>query len=387
MIPGILTYTDAINHLVDFLSGNSTSAGQRDIRRAIHAAYRELSAYHWKGQVRHGRLHLSGLYSTGTVTYVHATRTLTLAGGTFPDWAEWGKVKIDGVISDVASMTDTANLVLDSQVNPGADISTATDYELFRSQYLLPNDFLRLWDPQDELSILGEYCTPEEWQARERLVYCTQSSLDYYTVMPLPGIYGTMALCIYPPASEARTLDFAYETKQRRLRFTGVEPADKQGTVSTTAASATVTGVGTAFSSDMVGAIIRIGDDGRNDVTGLDDRFPFVEERSIAAVASATSLTLDAAVTHTLSGVKYAIADPVDIEEVAFNAFLRCCEKHLAITRNMKSKAEVLAMAQMAMDEARSATNARRSFRVAGSRTQRQRWSDYATYPDDAGSA
>ena len=69
----------------------------------------------------------------------------------------------------------------------------------------------------------------------------------------------------------------------------------------------------------------------------MDGLCPFTDERTIGAVASATGITLDNLVSSTYSGVKYVVSDIVDIDPAAINLFLRCCEKHLALNRNMKT--------------------------------------------------
>ena len=132
--PQILTYRDAIDAAVDFLSGNSTGASQRDIRRAIHAAYREVGdAFSWSFLKKQGRVPLQALESTGTVAYDHTgganERQLTLtpvAAEVWPSWAIDATVRVGTVPCRVESRISDTVLTLDVNLNPGADVAAST---------------------------------------------------------------------------------------------------------------------------------------------------------------------------------------------------------------------------------------------------------------------
>ena len=69
--------------------------------------------------------------SAGTITYVQATRTVTLTGATFPKIPADATLTINGQSYSVPSQsTDGASLVLSDKKTPGADITTATAYQL-----------------------------------------------------------------------------------------------------------------------------------------------------------------------------------------------------------------------------------------------------------------
>jgi len=108
------------------------------------------------------------------------------------------------------------------------------------------------------------------------------------------------------------------------------------GTVSGTAASTDLTGAGTAWDSSMVGSVIRLSASAKLAPTSLVGTNPAAFETVVAAVVSATELTLSDPLPATFSGVKYEISDPIDIRvEVMENAFLACVELHIARVRNM----------------------------------------------------
>ncbi len=123
----IQTYADLVEHGLDYLGGEPDAPALRDARRAALSAYREVAnARTWSYLYQQGRLTTSAPYATGTVAYHHAggiyARMLILSGGTWPDWAADGDVRI-GVVSHKADerKSDTV-LTLDPALNPGADI-------------------------------------------------------------------------------------------------------------------------------------------------------------------------------------------------------------------------------------------------------------------------
>jgi len=106
--------------------------------------------------------------------------------------------------------------------------------------------------------------------------------------------------------------------------------------VAVTAGSTTVTGTSTAFPEDCIGSIIRFSETSTaptgvpgtfNGSTPIDNRY--YAQRVITARASATSLTIDQAVSSAtaLSGDSYTISDPLDIEyHSMFGAFMALAE-------------------------------------------------------------
>ena len=139
-----------------------------------------------------------------------------------------------------------------------------------------------------------------------------------------------------PPPSSARTYDFMAEVSPRPLKVEKYA----EGTIATTSGSATVTGTSTEFSDAHVGCVIRISDNGISEPTSLvggidpepdgSDR-PYQYQHIIKSVESTTSLTLESTVAGTLSGVKFVISDPLDIEPGAmFTYFQRLCEFEFA---------------------------------------------------------
>jgi hypothetical protein len=99
----------------------------------------------------------------------------------------------------------------------------------------------------------------------------------------------------------------------------------------------------------MLGTVFRIGSDATNRPTGLEGDYPFVEERSVAAVGSATSLTLDNDIVTSRSGRKYTVSSPIDLSVSLRNAFLRHAEKNYAQKVGMEGMARIEANAAQAL--------------------------------------
>ena len=336
----LLTYYDCIENLKEWVEAYSSgkSASLPAIRRAVLDAYQETaSAHKWGFLKRNGRLHLYPRQTTGTVQYTHSTRTLTLTGATWPDWSLDGSVRFGrpAVICDVASVSDTTNLILDPVMNYGRNVAAGSSYVIYQRWLWLPEDFVSFSGTFGESTwILGEPISMEEMLFYDRY-QSTAAEIRYNCVAEVPDVYDRKALFIYPQNEAQRTADFIYQRRSRELRYSGHEANDYVGTVAVTSGSADVVGTSTVFNAKHVGSIIWIGTDGTNTPTGLVGAYPYGEQRSILSVTDATHITLDGEIETTGSGLKYRITDPIDIGWVAQPAFLRDAEYKLAMARNV----------------------------------------------------
>jgi hypothetical protein len=125
-------------------------------------------------------------------------------------------------------------------------------------------------------------------------------------------------------------------------------------------------GVGTAFTADHVGSILRIGTSTTARPTGLEGASPFAEEFRIIAVADTTHCTLDSTVATSRTGVKCVISDPVDLDISLFDAFVRCCEKQVAVPRDIKGKGDIIGAYDDALFAAKCADSRVSEPAVAG---------------------
>lgn len=353
-IAPLLTYADAIELLNDFADGHGLPTKQASLRRAIGAAYEELATAHrWSFLERNGRVIANARQVTGTCSYDHtggaSERICTLVGTTNPSWIDDAAVRLgsDGIVCDVEDGTSGGTtFTLDATLNPGQDVAAAS-YVLYQRYIRLPSDFRAFTGPMAQKNWrLGQLITLTEMLAFDRY-FSTADQIQYYAVAEVADLHDAKALFIHPQPSATETIDFVYIRYPRVLRYTGHDSNDHVGTIAVTAGNATVTGTSTVFDSTMVGAVLRIATDA-NIPTGRFGTRPYAEERVITAVASTTSLTLDATVGTTRSGVKYVISDPIDVGRVAKNAFLRLAEKHLSLARPVDEKRQINQIVQEA---------------------------------------
>lgn len=372
----LFTYSDAINHCVRFLQRREVpnfnpAQDQGDIRRCIQQAHREVAQRRaWAFLHKQGRIQLNATYSTGTVVYDYTggayERMLTLTTGTWPTWSASGTVRIDGVNHMVAERKSSSVITLDSVLCPNADISSTT-YDIFQTAYSLPDDFVRMASPQAEDTWYGaSWVSPEDWHSMERQDFQT-GKVDSYTIARRNDSTGVLAALVYPAPDTAETWDYVYHSRPRQLVIAGYGENDCVGTVTVGSGSASVTGSQTAFSSSMIGSVMRFSSGGQTLPTNVDGFNPRAEEHMILSVTSATALTLATSTSQALTAVKYSISDPVNLDQAMTTLFLRCCEKHLAISFNLKDHSRIENAYAEAYTLATEADSRGMHVRVAGS--------------------
>lgn len=335
--PAILTYHDAIEHGLSYLGGVADEQARNDVYAAVQAAYRHVAygTREWQSFYDYERITTVAPYSTGTVAYDHSggtyERELTLTTGTWPTWAAFGTVRIGEVDYEVEDRKSDTVVTLTERTNPGADVSSTT-YSIFRDTYPLSPDVAKIFEPEHEQYFGMTYTSYPEWvQSRKRL---NISSTPYTFAFGRDRNYvGAYAMFLWPAPSEAKTIDIPVIRRPRPIKVSGYAAAD-YGTASTS--GTTVTGSGTSFSSRHLGSIIRFYD-ATNYPTGIDGVHPPVEERSVMAVGSATSITVDDTMS-TLSSVKFRISDRIDLHESLWNLFLASVRLEIAKRKRLDTK-------------------------------------------------
>lgn len=336
----IVTYQDMVEHVLDLYDLDRTARNLRAARRAVLTAYRDLPMLHRWSYLTRRVPFTTEASSSHTVTYDHTggayERQLTTTG-TWPTNAALGRVLISNVAYDVESRKSSTVITLTASHNPGGDLSSTTA-TWYRSVYPMPVRFTRghrLVDPTTGWALTP--VTPQQVVMELSSLY-TPSTPDRYCFHNASEYYGSMDVEFIPPPSTAKNYELMAELAPRPL----MTEVYSTGTVSVVAGSTSLTSSGATFSSAYAGAIIRFSSNGTNlptgpagsiepDQDGNDN--PYFAQRVIASVDSATTLTLDAAVSSTtsLSGVKYTISDPIDVEPYAMLTLLqRMCEREMA---------------------------------------------------------
>lgn len=326
---------DVVDHLISASGGGAQDAEQRELRAAVHHAYRDLvNAKDWAWHVTQSRIMLEPS-ETVSVTIGGSGSTLTRASGTWPTSATNYRAYHNGVVAQVATRTSGTVLTLSPAFKfPAAFDGSDKQVILYRNTYQLPADFRNMdaLITQDRTSITS-YVSPTEWARIERSVLLSGDPV-YWTVMrdeqsTIPDKWA-VRVCGYPTSAE--TLDYTYRRKVTMPRYTGYEQGARGGTVACSAA-ATVTGTNTQFKADMAGCVFRIIDSGVNHPEPLSGVYPYNEQSIISSVASATSLTLKDALAGTYTDRKYVISSLLDLSDGMFSALLSGAELWLSRMR------------------------------------------------------
>lgn len=355
----LTTYSDCVDHLMDFIGSDAAdSSVRRECRRAAQMALDEVANLHrWSYYVQIGRVVTSASYDTGTIEYDHTgganERQLTLTTGTWPSWAANGVVIISGVPYDVYSRVSDSIVTLAATSNPGADVASGTSYSIHRDSYPLPTNFACVLSPVLDVSskIHLSYVKPSDWFSQQTW-QPTPGVPWSYTITGDPNYQDISTMRLNPPPSSQTRYGFVYKRHPRRLAI------DEHREKTITASSTTITGAtGSAFTSQMVGCVIRPSTTSE-DVTGLAGNNPFVEERIITGYTDANTLTIDTAFSGTYTNKKYVISDPLDVEsKVMRNLYLRTAELKLATIRRPNDRGAVYAAWQNELQLAVSADN------------------------------
>lgn len=341
-----LTAKDMLDRLIDYQGGNVGQGATRDAKRAIQDALRDLgSAHRWSYLMQELLFTTDAPQSTGTIAYTASTRQVTLTSSTWPSWAQYGVIKIGDIHSRVYRAISSTVLELETNSASGTDVASGTSYVLYRDTYPFPQDF-------HQASLLirssGRECLtwvpPEQWQSYGSAYVQSSGRPLACTYLGFPEGLNRMALQLSPYPTQAETLRTIYKRFPRNI----VNWEYKTGTVAAT--GSTVTGTGTAFRSDMQGSVFRIGLNSAEYPSEFEN--PPLEEFRIVNVASGTSFTVDGTFSTTYSGVKYALADPIDIDNVMMNCFVLCCFKKICEQRTMQDKPNAQALFEFELKQA-----------------------------------
>ena len=357
----LLTSDDLCGQLLDG-SGGAAVDGilQRRARRALQQGLQEIAAHRqWSYFRRRVVINSNTPQTSSTITYTNATRTVTLASGTFPSWSNQAWILIANKSYLVRSNPTTTTLILDENNNPGSDLAAGTTYTLYQESYRLPYDcssILECWDTTSRFRLAG--ITPNIFDESKTAIF-QSGTPQAFTVTGDDWIKGALCIKFVPVPAGSRQLCYFYDRTQQPLRIWKYNT----GTVTVSASSASLTGTGTAFNATMVGAVIRFGTT-TTEPTSLEGTSPCLEERVILSVDSATTLTLDQAVDSAYSACKFTISDLIDVEPTAMRtAVVNCAALHFARERNADNS-ELARRTQACGDSLKLAMQADRRFTI-----------------------
>ncbi len=335
----MITYSDLISHVIDYIGADSSFEAARFARRAALAAYNQVAtSRNWSYYYERGRVTSVGQQVDGTVEYDQTggvyERMLTLTGSTWPSWITYGVVRIANITYEVEALKSSTIITLTSNANPGADIASGTAYTAYQDTYPLPTNFTSADEfINDNNNGQLTYLHPREWLSSQRL-HSGPATPRIYTITGADDGPGLMHVRFFPAPDQVYTFNYIYQ----RLPAPMVIDEYNLGLASITSGSTTVTGLGAAaWTSRMVGSVMRFSADSLLAPTGPSGGNPAYVERLIASVTSGTSLELTATAPNTLTGVKYAVSDRADVVEGAMAVYLqRECEAQVRQLKRIK---------------------------------------------------
>ena len=290
------------------------------LRQAINTAYQSIGAmHHWNYLRRRTQITTNAKYATGTIST--SGTTVTLVSGTWPTWAASAQLIVGNNVYRAASRTSDSVLVLQSDRYPVTALAAGTAYTLVQTEYLLPTNWQRMERMVQTGTVWETVFVPPEESLELATLLWTSTRPWRYTIRGAQyGPTGRRAIEFLPPPDTEYTFDIVYEAKPNP-RAAPVEYTTGTISISTTA----VTGVGTAFTSAMIGRYLRVGTSSALP-TGIIGDNPVYTEYKIIAVGSTTTLTLESAA-DTATSVKFLIDDAVDIEQgPMMELFDRLCD-------------------------------------------------------------
>lgn len=385
------TFSDLIEHGLDYLGGTADDQATRDVARAVKQALNDLSnARLWQYYMQQGQILTDPPYTLGTVTYSHAGHTLppgtqiyprlvTLTGSTWPVPAAGGTVgpgwmlRIGTATYQVESYVDPTHLTLTIDVNPLRDLPS-TSYILYHDGYLLPSDFSKQDTSIYEGNFGGlEYTDPTDYLWWQRF-NMSAGTPQCYTIVGSRAYPGMMETRLAPFPTETRTIGFIYQRQPRLIQLQALT----QGTVSVTAGGTTVTANGFNFPSTCSGAILRLGTPQVVPGSWVSSNPPSFETFIQTWL---DPLTIVVNNPSPFTGVyAYMISDRVDVEiNSMLQPILRGVEKYLQTARNIQGKPDAAIAYSMSLKEAQAADS--RSFQGRTMGGGRSRYVPYKYMP------
>lgn len=379
----MLTWQDSVERLIDYLGAGQSDVVLRDCKQATIEALRELvQAHTWTYLYKHGRIVFDQCYTQGLINYTnvgdYGPHEISLTGGVWPSWAVQGTLRIFDINFDVSSVLNPTTLFLAPPQLPTSDF-VAQAYGLFHDTYSLPDDFI-MHDISVQPTNFGDlkYVHPREWLWN---VSANGVSGDpvIFTIMSDPDRPQGLAVKFAPFPTTNQVVEYLYKRKSNRLQVF----KESSGTISVNHTYPDhITGIGTNFTPLMVNnAVLRIGGDPnpKNLPTSLIGTNPAVFESKITSVADATHLTVWDPVPTPYANMPFTISSYIDIETGAMEqAYLRCCEMIIGMSRTLKDKPSARLQYNAALDVARCADSRNNMARVAGPpQSVRRRLKDY----------
>lgn len=201
-----------VGHYLFGIRSNFSEDQENDIKDCLHDGLRRVYAAHdWSFLHPIADVSTTAPYSIGTVTVTAGV--VTLSGGTFPDWAADGVLRVGQKYYSVASRISGTQLALDST---SATVSTASSYQLARPEIPLDAAFDAVSNDSDLTYYPSLDCwyPPVKWRhdATIRQLEGNNPEFDrpvFYSVRTVrfdPTVGSRRVLALYPAPDQVYTL-------------------------------------------------------------------------------------------------------------------------------------------------------------------------------------
>lgn len=293
------------------MGGNAETAAVEDLRKAIRTAMRGLSAEHpWPYLTDFMYLNTQESYTTGTIAYTAATRTVVLTGGTWPSWADMGSIVIGIEHARVQKVVDSTTIILLEADAPVEDYSGS--FTFYQYRFLMPANLLIYKFGKMQIENTGwlDYVPYALWETDVRKRYLSATGIPrWFTINRDVINTGRTVVSLWPYPTTAQRLRFAYIRHPNDVAVWSYET----GRV-TTALSTDVVGTETVFNQKHVGCVIRTGSDQVNPPTDQDGTYPYVDEAIISEVTDSENLVTSTALENAQTTVAYVISSLMDVD-------------------------------------------------------------------------
>lgn len=336
------TLLDLHDRMRAYIGNQDSDQSSSAVLRAASEAVLAISMNHdWNYFATYGRITTSAPYSTGTIAY-DATggtyeRMVTLSGGVWPSWvANYGTLLVSTVPYDIDRRISDTVATLKATSAPADDIAAATAYQVYRARYDLPTDFVSIKKPIITAQNTIIHKIPLEEFIRRRNLNDGPSTPFMFTLAD--SGYGRNQILFWNPPDGVYQMEFEYKRKPTQPLVI----QEETGSLSLTQGSTTVTGLSTAFTAAMAGAVLRVSADSIPP-TGYDGIKPPIAEYLIDSFTSTTALELSEAAAASVSGRGYTISSRLDVREgPMFNYLCHMGMKRLRIAMRINMTPEEL---------------------------------------------
>jgi len=185
-------------------------------------------------------------------------------------------------------------------------------------------DSLHINNPEE----IAEYVSQSEW---DRLANGTGRNFvsPVWSAFPSELMPDRWEVRVLSRTRQGAEATLTYRRRPRDLRYSGWEPVARSGTV--TLSGGEVSGVGTKFGANMIGAVLRVSGERAHAPESLAGMHPYRDEAIITQVASPTlAYAWSPAGAIEYGETRYIVTDYLDISPNMYTAVLSCAESWLA---------------------------------------------------------